>query len=309
MTHATMLLNLGTFALAIPGAVAATTDQIQKIKKSRAKNGGRVQKPSFSDNHPVWSISLTGLMVVALIAGFWMVFHRPQQPSVAAATPPTQPVMLQKKPPTTTLLPQRSAPKAPRPAAPPAQDLVPQAITAVTTPQQPVTQSGIGNSQTTQTMTNSPGGMQAGRDLYAIGKMPTPERIINPDDIKSAGDILSSGSGRIEIITFPTDVAPNSEIGKFAEKLEYALYQRGWTVYRDRETHIGSFNERIDMPYGPHGVGCATSRPPSEASSIAMKALSALKYHCAGPSVINDFENAGHFDLYITVGTRIVPEQ
>jgi hypothetical protein len=158
-------------------------------------------------------------------------------------------------------------------------------------------------------MTNSPGGMQAGRDLYAIGKMPSPERIIMPEDIKAAGDILSSGSGSIEIITFPTDLALGSEIDRFATKLESALSQHGWTVYRNRENHIGSFNGRIDMPYGPHGVGCNTSQPPSEASSIATRALSALKYPCAGPSIIGDYGNAGHFTFYITVGTRIVPEQ
>jgi hypothetical protein len=81
MTHETML-NLGTFALAIPGAVANTTDQIQKIKKKLAKKRGRLQKPTFSDSHPVWSGLLSLSMVVALACGFWMVLH----PSVAHST-------------------------------------------------------------------------------------------------------------------------------------------------------------------------------------------------------------------------------
>jgi len=84
-----IVLNLATFALAIPGAIATTTDQIQKVKKKLAKKRGRVQKPAFRDTHPIWSMTLTVLMIVALIAGFWMVFH-PYQNHLALAphTPP-----------------------------------------------------------------------------------------------------------------------------------------------------------------------------------------------------------------------------
>lgn len=88
MTHDTMIA-LGTFALAIPGAFASATDQIQKARKRLAKKRGRVQKPTFSDSHPRWSAALVVLMVCALIAGFWMVFRHPLPASVAA-TPSAQ---------------------------------------------------------------------------------------------------------------------------------------------------------------------------------------------------------------------------
>ncbi len=86
------MLNLGTFALAIPGAIANTADLIQRRKKRFATKKGRLKKPTFNDSHPIWSKLLTALMVVALFCGFWMVFHpSAASPSVATA-PALQPL-------------------------------------------------------------------------------------------------------------------------------------------------------------------------------------------------------------------------
>ena len=195
-------------------------------------------------------------------------------------------------------------PASHRKASPPAS-----AIPEPTPAQPPVTQSGADNQQTTQTMNNSPGGMQAGRDIYAIGKLPAPNRILLPEDIEAAKSILSASKGSIEIITFPTRVPPNSEIDKFTDSLGYALSQSGWNVYRERNTYIGSYNGRTDMPYGSHGLGCSITEPNSDGAKAALLALEKLKLRCTGPSVISPMGEKNPFTLYITVGTRIVPEQ
>lgn len=177
-------------------------------------------------------------------------------------------------------------------------------------PAQPsVTQSGTGNQQTVQTMSNSPGGIQAGGNLTVNGPLPTPARILLPEDIEAARSILSTSKGRIEIISFPTQVPPNSEIDKFTDALSYALSQANWSVYRERFTSIGSFNGRTDMPYGPHGVGCSITDPNSDEARAALLALAKLKLHCAGQSAIFSHGETNPLTLYITVGTRIVTEQ
>jgi len=107
MTHATML-NLGTFLLAIPGAIASAADQIQKVKKKLAKKKGRLPKPTFSDSHPMWSGLLTLSMLVALGFGFWMVLHPFAASTKTAATVPAL------KP-----VPPSSATPAPSPTTPP----------------------------------------------------------------------------------------------------------------------------------------------------------------------------------------------
>jgi hypothetical protein len=91
-----MMLNLATFALAIPGAIANTVDQVQKVRKKLAKKRGRMQKPAFSDSYPVWSKALSLVMIVALIVGFRMVLSPPAvklailSPTSAPANPGPQ---------------------------------------------------------------------------------------------------------------------------------------------------------------------------------------------------------------------------
>lgn len=79
MAHAT-ILEWGTFAMAIPGAISNISDQIQKFRKRRAKKKGLMPKPTFSDSHPVWSGGLTALMIGALCVGFWLLFRPPVAP-------------------------------------------------------------------------------------------------------------------------------------------------------------------------------------------------------------------------------------
>ena len=92
------MLEWGMFAMAIPGAISNTTDQIQRFQKRRAKKKGLMSKPTFSDSHPIWSGGLTVVMIGALCFVFWLLFHPPMAPvsttpiqSNNAAPPANQP--------------------------------------------------------------------------------------------------------------------------------------------------------------------------------------------------------------------------
>jgi hypothetical protein len=166
----------------------------------------------------------------------------------------------------------------------------------------------------TQTMTNSPGGMQAGHDLTVIGNIPAPDRVLLPNDENTAIDLLKTVAprGMVYFIKIPTDSPENSEISRFQRILENVFARGGWDRWPDRETHFGSFTT-MDETYTSHGegIGCTPAKGHEKEAAVAMKALEILKYPCRGRSA-NDFESYprhGDFVIYISVGTRLVRKE
>jgi hypothetical protein len=171
-----------------------------------------------------------------------------------------------------------------------------------------------GRDAITQTMTNSPGGIQAGHDLTVIGDLPKPNRSFNPEDVKRAVAVLKKAptGTRIYVITFPTNARPGGEISEFADQIENVFSQGGWFPYREHAVSLGSFNSVSEG--GSHhgeGIGCTIPRGMDANANLAMQALNVLHYPCHAPSVFTPPEDAdkpSSWGLYISVGTRIEPE-
>jgi hypothetical protein len=171
-----------------------------------------------------------------------------------------------------------------------------------------------GRDAITQTMTNSPGGIQAGHDLTVIGDLPKPNRSFNPEDVKRAVAVLKKAPAgtRIYVITFPTNARPGSEISEFADQIENVFSQGGCFPYREHQVFLGSFSAVSEG--GSHhgeGIGCTIPRGMNANANLAMQALNILHYPCHAPSVFTPPEDAdkpAQWGLYISVGTRIEPE-
>jgi len=152
-----------------------------------------------------------------------------------------------------------------------------------------------------QTMTNSPGGMQAGHDLTVFGPLPPPARVLNPDDVKEAVGLLKQvKDGSIFFITYPTQVPDHGEISSFTDKLEDVFSEAGWMTYRERNNYLGF------STVGGGGIGCSTPQKMTPASELAIKALLILHYPCTHPSIFSDVDIGGpsNYALFVTVGTR-----
>jgi hypothetical protein len=190
----------------------------------------------------------------------------------------------------------------------------PKKLKPIATTQAPATnpslsQEGNDNQQIVQTMTNSPGGMQAGRDITVFGPIPKPSRTLNPDDVNRAVALLSQAKNEPSIIfiTYPTNAREGGEISTFTHQLQNVFIKAGWMAVQERNLQIGLFVGRTD------GIGCSSPSNPTPESQLAMKALSILHYPCTHPSIFDEADEVGNSPvvnaLYVTVGTRIVSEQ
>jgi len=282
-----------------------TVVQLWDRRELRARTEGVAKPPKLRS--PWLAMLLIGA-ILAFGVGFWLIWH----PPVASSQ-------------MTTVLPTTRAP-APMPSQEPSP--VPAVsdrsvrTTAKAKIRQQAVQSGVGNTQIqaghdaiTQTMTNSPGGMQAGRDLTVIGKVSPPDRAILPDDEKTAVDLLRTVpmNGKMTyFIKYPTASPENSEISRFQLKLENIFARGGWTPWQDRETHLGPIlymGENGNSNGG--GIGCTVAAGHEHEAAVAMQVLAILKHPCTGPSV-HDFEHSGphgDFVIYISVGTRLAREE
>jgi hypothetical protein len=243
--------------------------------------------------------------------GFWFVFRPPAQKlTIAATMPPSRPVQTPIKP--AEDAPIAATPKPARPTkskpepAPASPAVSPPSSQGPTPPVAPIPGGVV------QTMSDSPGGMQAGHDLTVIGALPPPVRTLNPDDVKKAVALLQANPmARIFLITFPTRPQVGGEISNFANQLESVFAQGGWVPYRERNVQLGSVSQ-VGENFSSHGegIGCSLPQPPTPASQVAAKVMALLDYPCAHPSVFQLYgtEDNG-FALYISVGTRIKPEQ
>jgi hypothetical protein len=234
--------------------------------------------------------------------------------------------LLEGKPPKASLAPSQKSPSLaseplalrtikPTPQSP--KKLKPVATSQAPAPNPPVSQAGNDNQQVVQTMTNSPGGMQAGRDLTVFGPIPTPSRTLNPDDVNRAVALLKQAKNgpRITFITNPTNAPERGEISNFTYQLENVFSKGGWAVVRERNVQWGSFIGAVDgSSWSGEGIGCSSPSNPTPESQLAVKALSILHYPCTHPSILNETDTpAGwvgpKFALYVTVGKRIDSEQ
>ncbi|NYF91897.1 hypothetical protein HDF08_004016 [Edaphobacter lichenicola] len=193
--------------------------------------------------------------------------------------------------------------------APPTENLSP----APTPMQQPSNVGCIGGSGNACVGTNQPGGVVIG----TLGSVPPPDRTLSPDNVTKAVDLLKRAGSetRIFFITFPTQASDDGEIGKFTLTLENVFNKAGWNPYRERNVQLGQFRSISERSSSEgEGIGCSLPDPPTRESQLAMQALSLLGYPCTHPSVYQPFANPGQqsnfgFALYVSVGTRIKPEQ
>jgi hypothetical protein len=208
-------------------------------------------------------------------------------------------------------------PSATKPTTKSPKKLKPVATSQTPAPNPPVSQAGNDNQQVVQTMTNSPGGMQAGRDLTVFGPIPKPNRTLDPDDVSRAVALLSKAKNgpSIVFITYPTNAPERGEISTFTYQLENVFIKGGWMAIRERNYQTGSFIGVVDgSPWSGEGVGCSLPSNPTPESQLAVKALSILHYPCTHPSIINESDRAEgsvgpEIVLYVTVGTRIELER
>jgi hypothetical protein len=117
----------------------------------------------------------------------------------------------------------------------------------------------------------------------------------------------------IFFITYPTQAKEGGEISNFEGELENVFSQGGWQPYLERNIHLGNFRSMGERSSSEgEGIGCSLPDHPTPASEVAIKALSLLHYPCTHPSVSQPQETQGQqsgFALYVSVGTRIEPEQ
>jgi hypothetical protein len=171
--------------------------------------------------------------------------------------------LLERKPPNAPPAPSSVSPSlasephalgATKPTTQSPKKLKPVATSQAPAPNPSVSQEGNDSQQIVQTMTNSPGGMQAGRDLTVIGPIPKPSRTLNPDDISRAVALLSQAKNGpfIVFITYPTNAPERGEISNFTYQLENVFYKGGWMVVRERHVQMGLFIGGAD------GIGCSS---------------------------------------------------
>jgi hypothetical protein len=171
-----------------------------------------------------------------------------------------------------------------------------------------------GRDAITQTMTNSPGGIQAGHDVTVIGTLRKPHRSFNPEDVKHAVAVLKKApmGTRIYVITFPTNAPLHGEISEFADQIENVFSQAGWFPYREHQVSLGSVSSVSERSsHHGEGIGCTTPRGMDTNANLARQALTILHYPCQADSAFTPPEDAdkpSQWGLYISVGTRIEPE-
>ncbi len=158
-----------------------------------------------------------------------------------------------------------------------------------------------------QTMINSPGGIQAGRDLTVIGKIPPPKRVITKSNFDAAVEILRSAPAGSKV-SF-TVVGSGEEITSFKDQVAdlFLRAQDKWTILGT--TWIGnmSVSELSDKGMRVNrgeGIQCSSANPQSVAFTTARKALEAAGFPCKDQPT----RRALPADIQISIGTRIEPE-
>ncbi len=253
----------------------------------------------YIQKHPRWTLSLVMAIALGSIGGgIWLSGRKQTQPTSSPNVPSTT---------SASQIPSASKPVQP-PIKPQKRHASPHGSQNI---QQQAKQGGTGNTQIqsggntlNQEMTNSPGGIQAGGDIMVNGPLPPPDRILLPEKIKAAIELLKSAdlkSGAVYITTFPTQVPEKSEISLFTNRIVAVFSEAGWYAFRDRQVQFGSISDGLN--HG-EGINCADPIQPTPGTTAARKALALLGYPCIGHAAFPLENPAIPYALYISVGTR-----
>jgi len=288
----------------VMGGARAAWDFLRDILSWRRARKAGDMKP-FKLTHPVViAILIVGCLVLGL-TGIWLVLrHQPKAPIVISTPPPTTAPASPQSPkanptqrPVTRVI---SAPiqqeKSSQPAPPIAQPI--QAPPA--TQQQPsptYQQSCVGGA-----CAQGPGAQATYN-----GNIPPPRREMLISNMLIASNILSTApkGSRVSI----TRVGQSDEINKFASEVDELFFHSNFVWIVDPPNNVGElhlFNEN-GVSHG-EGFHCSVSNSKSGAGLIAIQALAKAGYPCVRDSdTPTDHSDPHPVDIYLTIGTRIIP--
>jgi len=167
----------------------------------------------------------------------------------------------------------------------------------------------VGNNAPVQTMIDSPGGIQAGRDVNITGKITPPPRYIPQSRFAAAVSILETAPAGSKV-SF-TIVGGSKEITDISNQIKglFAAAKDKWEILSN--SFIGSLNsvEVTDTgikTFHGEGINCSFGTSETLTYKIGVKAMEAAGIPCGIKHLPGENSSA---DISIMIGTRIVPEE
>jgi hypothetical protein len=160
-----------------------------------------------------------------------------------------------------------------------------------------------------QTMTDSPGGIQAGGDVNITGRALPPPRFITQSKFATAVSILKTApaGSKVSFII----VGGGNEITAITKQIQglFTAARDKWEIIPG--SFIGSLNMSVITDSGVEahhgeGINCTFGSSETLAYHIGVRAMEAAGIQCGSQHFTADNSTA---DISIMIGTRIVPEE